>query len=512
MSAGIVSAAVNPMNVLILLELAATMDGERIALGEGSGRLSYAALLDLAARAGELLRADAERPVLYADVASPALPVAFLGAAWAGRPFVPVSYRLADERLRQLVRAQAPAMVVCGEPVAQRLDGLADIDCVQVEDFLQTLASTKAADYRWADDGEVPALLLHTSGTTGTPKVAILRHSHLTSYILETVAPMSADRDDAALISVPPYHIAGIAALLSSLYAGRRIVQLPSFDPVAWIELVRSERVSHAMVVPTMLHRILPLLEGSPGVPSLRHLSYGGGRMPLPLIERALELLPGVDFVNAYGLTETSSTISILDPEDHRRALAGTTEQERQRLGSVGRPLPTVEVEVRGADDAPRVRGDRGQIWVRGPQVSGEYVGRGAIPGDGWFATGDGGWLDDAGYLFVEGRIDDVIVRGGENLSPGEIEDALLASPDIRDAAVFGVPDEQWGEVPAAAVVLRDGAVLSADDVRSWVTARLRSSRAPAVVEFLAELPRTDTGKVLRRVLRDTVAGPADGR
>jgi acyl-CoA synthetase (AMP-forming)/AMP-acid ligase II len=298
---------------------------------------------------------------------------------------------------------------------------------------------------------------------------------------------MSADRDEATLVSVPPYHVAAMAALLSSLYAGRRIVQLPSFDPAAWIEIVRSERITHAMVVPTMLHRIISLLEESPGIPSLRHLSYGGGRMPLPLIERALALLPHVDFVNAYGLTETSSTISILGPAEHR---------ERRKLGSVGQPLPTVEVDIRA-----------GQIWVRGRQVSGEYVHGRATDDDGWFATGDGGRLDEEGYLFVEGRLDDVIVRGGENLSPGDIEDVLLANPDIEDAAVFGVPDEQWGEVPAAAVVVRDGAALSADDVRSWVAERLRSSRAPAVVHFVPDLPRNDTGKVLRRVLRQELAG-----
>jgi acyl-CoA synthetase (AMP-forming)/AMP-acid ligase II len=449
------------MNVLTLLELAAAMDGDRVALGSRS----YAELLDLAARAGTLLGQDPGRPVLYADVAAPALPVAFLGAAWAGRPFAPLSYRLAPERLRALVEAQAPATLI--DPAG----------------FLDAVAAAPPAAGRWPEDPDLPALLLHTSGTTGAPKVAILRHGHLTSYVLETVEPMTAEPDEATLVSVPPYHVAGMVALLTSLYAGRRIVQLPSFDPAAWVELVRAEQVTHAMVVPTMLHRILPLLENPPGLPSLRHLSYGGGRMPLPLIGRALELLPGVDFVNAYGLTETSSTIAVLGPGDHR---AG------RKLGSVGRPLPGVEIEIRD-----------GQVWVRGPQVSGEYADR-AAGGDGWFATGDAGRLDDDGYLYVEGRLDDVIVRGGENLSPGEIEDALLAHPEIEDVAVFGVPDDQWGEVVAAAVVLRAGAGLTEDDVRAWVAGRLRSSRAPAVVRFLPELPRTDTGKVLRRELRAT--------
>jgi acyl-CoA synthetase (AMP-forming)/AMP-acid ligase II len=163
------------VNVLMLLELAAAMDGDRVALGSMQAGLSYTELLDLAARAGKLLEDDGEQPVLYADVASRALPVAFLGAAWAGRPFAPLSYRLADEDLRALVETQAPTTVICGAEVARRLDGLADIERVDPDDFLRSVASTTAARGRWQEDPNLPALLLHTSGTTGSSKVAILR-------------------------------------------------------------------------------------------------------------------------------------------------------------------------------------------------------------------------------------------------------------------------------------------------------------------------------------------------
>src|SRR5207245_2765398 len=146
--------------------------------------------------------------------------------------------------------------------------------------------------------------------------------------------------------------------------------------------------------------------------------------------------------------------------------------------------------------------GVSGELWVRGEQVAGEYAGRPVTDDEGWFATKDGGWFDDAGYLYVDGRVDDVIVRGGENLSPGEIEDVLLAHPAVRDVAVTGAPDEEWGEVVAAFVVLEDDATVSHDDLRAWVTSRLRSSRAPAIIRFRDSLPATDTGKVLRRVLR----------
>ena len=155
--------------------------------------------------------------------------------------------------------------------------------------------------------------------------------------------------------------------------------------------------------------------------------------------------LPQVDLVNAYGLTETSSTIAMLTPDDHREAFASSDPAVRARLGSVGRPLPMLEVEIRGEDEAPVAAGEKGEIWVRGEQVSGEYVGRSVLDSEGWFRTRDAGWFDVEGFLYVDGRLDDVIVRGGENISPGEIEDVLQAHPAVADVAVLGVPDDGVG-------------------------------------------------------------------
>jgi acyl-CoA synthetase (AMP-forming)/AMP-acid ligase II len=230
--------------------------------------------------------------------------------------------------------------------------------------------------------------------------------------------------------------------------------------------------------------------------------------MPLPVIERAMRLLPGVSFTNAYGLTETSSTISLLGPEDHRAAAASSAPGVRRRLASVGLPLPGVEVEVRDADGKPVAPGVPGEICVRGAQVSGEYQGRASSVGkDGWFPTRDGGFLDEDGYLFVTGRIDDVIVRGAENLSPGEIEDVLHEHPAVADCAVVGVPDEQWGEAVAAVIVTHCGRQVPADELREWVRARLRSSRVPERIEFRETLPYNETGKLLRRKVRAELAG-----
>jgi fatty-acyl-CoA synthase len=309
------------------------------------------------------------------------------------------------------------------------------------------------------------------------------------------------------LICVPSYHIAGIAAVLSSIYSGRRIMYLPTFDAAEWVRTAAEERITHAMVVPTMLGRILQAVEES-GVepPALRHLSYGGGRMPLELVERTLTDMPHVDLVNAYGLTETSSTIAMLTPDEHREAFASEDPAIRARLGSVGRPLPSLEVEVRDTDEAVLPIGEKGEIWVRGEQVSGEYVGNNVLTDDGWFRTRDAGWFDEHGFLYVDGRLDDVIVRGAENISPGEIEEVLMLHTAVAEAAVIGIPDAEWGEAVAAVVVLHPSGDVSSADLQTWVRERLRSTKMPGVIEFRDELPYSPTGKLLRRVLRDELS------
>jgi acyl-CoA synthetase (AMP-forming)/AMP-acid ligase II len=257
------------------------------------------------------------------------------------------------------------------------------------------------------------------------------------------------------------------------------------------------------MVVPTMLARICDVLDADGGgLPSLRALSYGGARTPATVVQRVMTLLPDVDLTNAYGLTETSSTIAVLGPDDHRAARDGDP-AATARLSSAGRVLPTVEVEVRGPLGEPLPAGGPGEIWVRGEQVSGEYAG-GDAPLDvgGWFPTRDRGRLDDDGYLFIEGRSDDTIIRGGENIAPAEIEEVLLQHPDIAQCAVVGVPDDEWGQRIAAVVVPRPGASVEADDVQAFARRSLRGSKSPEIVSFVETLPYTETGKLLRRVVQ----------
>ncbi len=262
-----------------------------------------------------------------------------------------------------------------------------------------------------------------------------------------------------------------------------------------------------ATVVPTMLDRIVAALEAEPvELPTLRNLAYGGSKVGLPLVRKALDLLPKVGFVNAYGLTETSSTIAVLTPDDHRDARGNTDEAVARRLGSVGLPVPGIEVQIRDENANVLGPGQAGELFVRGEQVSGTYTGIGSVlDAEGWFPTKDIATLDEAGYLFITGRSDDTIIRGGENIAPAELEDVLVEHPHVHEVAVVGVEDPQWGQAIVAVVVPAAGVDPDADELREYARKSLRGSRTPDRMVFRDELPTNATGKLLRREIIDSL-------
>ncbi len=502
------------MNISLLLEMAAEAAPDRIALVCDGKRWTYGDLLAAARGAFELIQESGAEYVALLDESSEASVIALFGAALAGVPYCPLNYRLADADLAALLDRISPALVVGDEERVTRLQAGFERDWGHTI-YSRELFSLKAQETVPADDsreydmGEGVAVQLFTSGTTAEPKAAILRHSNLLGYILGTVEFAAADESDVALVVVPPYHIAGISALMSSIYANRTIVMLPAFSPEGWLALVESEKVTNAFVVPTMLGRIIEAFEKAPAtdVSSLRAIAYGGGKMPLEVITKALERFPSAGFTNAYGLTETSSTIALLGPDEHRAAIASDDPKIRARLSSLGQPLPTVEIEIRDEDGHALGPNEPGEIYVRGDQVSGEYKGKSALVEGGWFPTRDAGFIDEDGYLFLSGRADDVIVRGGENMSPGEIEDVLLTHPAIADACACAVPSVEWGEAVGVAMVLREGAEQPDEaELKELVRARLRSSRVPEKIIFVPELPYNEMGKLLRREIRAILA------
>jgi acyl-CoA synthetase (AMP-forming)/AMP-acid ligase II len=490
------------VNLSLLLEMSASTLEDRPAVTSGSRTLSYAQLDAAARRCAAKFLSMGATGVVYCGTNDASFPIAVFGAAYAGLPFIPLNYRLGDEQLQPLVEANRGAVIIAE---TTKVPG-ADPEKVVLRSTLLSAEFSTAADVELPAfvDPEDVAIVLYTSGTSGTPKAALLRHRHLTAYVIGTVEFAGAEPEQAALVTVPPYHIAGLANLLSNMYSGRRIVYLESFDAQVWLDTIRNEQITQAMVVPTMLARVVQLLDGSPAnAPSLATLSYGGARMPLPVLEQALELFVGTGFVNAYGLTETSSTIALLGPEDHDAAFAGDP-VAKVRLGSVGKVLPGIEVEVRDEDGTVLAVGEPGLVFLRGEQVSGEYESGSVVDAEGWFPTKDRGWIDQDDYLFIEGRADDTIIRGGENIAPAEIEDVLRRHEAIIDAAVVGIPDDEWGQQIAAVVVMRPGVSVSVDELHDYCQLHLRSSKTPYRIEFRDELPHTPTGKLLRReVLAD---------
>jgi acyl-CoA synthetase (AMP-forming)/AMP-acid ligase II len=494
------------MNLTMLLDMAAAGFDDRIAFGTKAHGVTYAELSARASVGAAQLRELGVEHLVYVATNGPEFPVALFAAARAGIPLVPVNYRLGHDQLHDLLDAHPSSVVIVEDEVRELVGEAGRVRVTPAE----WMAMTDPA--RGGDPGPEPfdsdaiALLLYTSGTTAAPKAAVLRHRHLSSYVMTTVEFASAGDDAASLVSVPPYHIAGVSNTVSNLYAGRRVVHLTAFTPQTWLATVRDEGITHALVVPTMLARVVEYLDeiGVPNaaVPTLRSLAYGGAPMPARIIERALTLFPETDFVNAYGLTETSSTVAVLGPDDHRVAAASDDPAIKARLGSAGVLVPGIEAEIRDADGTVLGSGEVGELYVRGEQVSGEYLNRAAAVDDaGWFATRDRASIDADGFLFIEGRADDTIIRGGENIAPAEIEAVLREHEGIADVAVVGLPDEEWGQVIAAVIVLRAGVALDADEVRAFARERLRTSKTPDVIEFRDELPHTETGKLLRRVL-----------
>ena len=273
-------------------------------------------------------------------------------------------------------------------------------------------------------------------------------------------------------------------------------------DPAAALAMLEAEKITHTFYVPALM----AAMNQVPGAAerdysALKALSYGASPMPLPVMRASLKLFPGV-MQQVYGMTEQAGVVSVLGPQDHVDPAA------THRLVSAGQAIPGVEIEIRDpANGQPVPTGQPGEIWVRSEQVMGGYWGKpeataAAITADGWLRSGDGGHMDADGYIYVTDRIKDMIISGGENIYPAEIERVLAEHPALQDVAVIGVPDERWGEVPKAVVVAKPGASVDAEQLLAWCRERLASFKCPKTVDVVAELPRNPTGKILKKDLR----------
>ncbi|MFH1169269.1 MAG: AMP-binding protein, partial [Chloroflexota bacterium] len=360
-------------------------------------------------------------------------------------------------------------------------------------------------------------ILMYTAGTTGRPKGVPLRHDGFVSYVLDNVAPASPDTEEKNILTVPLYHVAGIQAMLAAVYGGRTLVLMRQFEVKEWLETVQREGANRAMLVPTMLKNVVDYPDFAKyDLSSIQVITYGAASMPLEVISKAIKLMPWVKFINAFGQTETASTITALGPEDH--VIEGTEAEKEKKLkrlsGSIGKPLPDVQVKIVGDNGEALPPFEVGDIVAKGSRIMRGYWhdeqrGAKAFNADGWLITGDRGWMDDEGYIFLAGRGDDMIIRGGENISPEEVENVLHSHPKIEEAAVIGVPDPEWGQLPMAIVVLKKGQTASEEDIMAYCRAKLASYKRPRSVVFVDSLPRNTMGKVLRKALREQYAKKA---
>ena len=359
-------------------------------------------------------------------------------------------------------------------------------------------------------------ILMYTAGTTGRPKGVPLTHSGFTSYILDNVEPANPEIDERNLLTVPLYHIAGIQAMMAAVYGGRTLVLMRQFEVKQWMDLVQKERASRAMLVPTMLKWVVDAPDFKQyDLTSLKVITYGAAPMPFEVIKKAIKELPWVRFINAFGQTETASTITALGPDDH--ILDGTDEEKDKKLkrltSSIGKPLPDVEVKIVDSNNETLPTGEVGEIIAKGPRIMTGYwkdeeKTSQVLTDDGWLRTGDKGWMDEEGYIYLAGRGDDMIIRGGENISPEEVEDVLYAFPKIEEAAVIGVPDPEWGQEPKAVIVLKNGENATEQEVMEHCRSKLAGFKRPRSVIFVESLPRNQMGKLLKKEIREKFGQP----
>jgi len=513
------------MNTIEFLQISSAVVPDREALVEigGSGkRITYMEMYPLVTKLANALQGlgiERGQRVAVMSVNSADYVITYYACAMLGVTFVPLNYRAKDEELTHMLNVSQCAAIFVSDRYIDLVNRIrptlthtqhyiAYTDGVAAYLNYDQLIANAAEEELWVEiDDHDPTILIFTSGTTALPKGVVLTYLDLTAYVTNTMSPADPEIVEKTLISAPFFHIAGATAMMSSIWGGRTLLILPAFTPEGWLQAVHEEGATHSFVVPTMLKRIMevPDFEGY-DLSNLKLITYGAAPMPFEVVRKACDIFPpkGIGLMNAYGQTESTSTLTFLAPEDHD--LSVDTAAREERLRSVGRPMPDVEIAIMDERNQILRPNEEGEICVRSDRVmKGYYKQEDATSTaiiDNWLHTGDVGKVDEAGYLFITGRKKDLIIRGGENISPGEIENCLESHPLVEEAAVIGVPDPDWGEVVKAIIVLKPGLKVEPGEVVEYCKARMSSFKAPQYIAVVDELPRNPMGKVLKNDLR----------
>jgi fatty-acyl-CoA synthase len=483
---------------------------ERMALESDDLNLTYAeleeatarvasALIDMGVRKGERIAWFGKNAATYFTL--------FFGAARAGIVMVPIGWRLAEPEAAFIIgNAEAKVLFLgdgfdgAGGTLGKR-PGLAA--CLTAQEARKLIRAAPRHDFEPSGphDG---VLQLYTSGTTGNPKGAVLSNLNLFGLrkaVFDNPHPYSLyDDDESILVAMPCAHIGGTGLGIAALAAGLPGIVLAEFDPLRFFDAVENRNVTRLFIVPVALAMLL----GHPDCAKtdfsgLRYILYGASPIPLELLRQCIAMF-GAEFIQVYGMTETTGSICALPPEDH-------TPEGNERMRSAGKPLPGVEMIVRGANGAVLPPREIGEICTRS---SANMIGYWKLPeatantmdADGWIATGDVGYMDEDGYIYIYDRAKDMIISGGENVYPAEVENAIYGHPDVLEVAVIGVPDEKWGEAVKAVCAPKPGHTIDSDSIIAWARERVAGFKTPKSVDTIDALPRNPSGKILRRELR----------
>jgi O-succinylbenzoate-CoA ligase len=452
----------------------------------------------------------------------------YFAVAKLGAIFVPLNFRAKSDELAYMIANAEAKVIFVGsrylDLVNTMLPQISIVkQCISIDSpqgdkiYYEDLLGSASANELTVEIGDEDiTILMYTAGTTGRPKGVPLKHNAFASYVLDNVDPASPDIEERNLLTVPLYHVAGIQAMLAAIYGGRTLVLMRQFEVKEWIETIQREKATRAMLVPTMLKRVIDDPEYRQyDLSSLKVITYGAAPMPFEVINKAIQMMPWVRFINAFGQTETASTITTLGPEDH--IIEGTKEEREKKLkrltSSIGKPLPDVEVKIVDEEGKALPPLEVGEILAKGPRIMTGYwrdeqKTSQVITQDGWLRTGDMGWMDEEGYIYLAGRGDDMIIRGGENISPEEVENVLHSHPKVEEASVIGIPDPEWGQEPRAVVVLKKGETATSEEIIEYCRSRLAGFKRPRSVVFMDALPRNPMGKVLRKKLREDYGQP----
>ncbi|WP_447763651.1 fatty acid--CoA ligase [Sphingopyxis panaciterrae] len=484
---------------------------DRVAMREEDRVFTYTELEDRTARvASALLAAGLVKGdrVAWIGKNSDLYFTLFFGAARAGIVMAPIGWRLSPTEWAFIVNDTQAKIIFTGpgfEAVPQQLAGKLQhaATIVGADEARAMIEAAKRAPF--APSGRDEAVLqLYTSGTTGNPKGAVLSNHNLFALRKHSadseLAYTKWDDDEAVLVAMPCAHIGGTGLGIMALVSGLPGVVLAEFNPDGVFDAVEQHGVTRFFIVPAALQMLLMHPRcASVDYSRLKYILYGAAPIPLELLRQCIKMF-GAQFIQAYGMTETTGTICMLPPEDH-------DPEGNARMRSAGKPLPGVEVRILGPDGGDVPQGEVGEVVTRS---SNNMIGYWNLPdataktmtADGWIHTGDAGYLDPDGYLFIHDRMKDMIISGGENVYPAEVESAIFGHPAVQEVAVIGIPDEKWGETVKAVCVAKPGMTVDEADIIAWTRDRIAAFKAPRSVDVIEALPRNASGKILRKDLR----------